>query len=188
MPQVWHLIFNEFLFYRESDKNCPWPPFCSLSRSWSHPLQSKAHCPLSPATSLCPSLALAFSQMLLKARPARSCCAIFSRPASLLTKLLDMRNLSWASFVCSVRRFPSRKDVELWLSLHLLRWPYGFILHSVGFHIYTLVYVEPHISDQYEWSFQCAVEFGLLVFCWEFLSVAETVFSALYVLGTLYHL
>jgi hypothetical protein len=77
------------------DKNWPLPPFCSLSHSWFNPLQNKAHCPLSPATSLCPSLALAFSQMLLKARPAeRNCWAIFSRPASLLIKLLDMRYLS----------------------------------------------------------------------------------------------
>jgi hypothetical protein len=42
------------------DKNCPSPPFCSLSCSWFHSLQNKAHCPLSPATSLCPSLALAY--------------------------------------------------------------------------------------------------------------------------------
>jgi hypothetical protein len=47
--------------------------------------------------------------MLLKARPTeRSCCAIFSWPASLLIKLLDMRYLSWASFVCDVQHFPTR--------------------------------------------------------------------------------
>jgi hypothetical protein len=103
-----------------NDKNCP---LLQPSCSWSHPLENKAHCPLSPATSLCPplalasaaglipcrtkphcplspatslclSLALAFSQMLLKARPTeRSCCTIFSQPSSLLIKLLDMRYL-----------------------------------------------------------------------------------------------
>jgi hypothetical protein len=68
-----------------NDKNCPLPPFCSLSLSWSHPLQNKAYCPLSPATSLCPLPVLAFSQMLPKAIPVeRSCCTIFSQPASLL--------------------------------------------------------------------------------------------------------
>jgi hypothetical protein len=77
--------------------------------SWSHPLLIKAHCPyLMPPPFACPltlllqlvssfadqrpSFALAFSQMLLKTRPAkRSCCTIFSQPASLLIKLLDMR-------------------------------------------------------------------------------------------------
>jgi hypothetical protein len=72
-----------------SDKNCPLPPFCSRSHSWFHPLQNKAHYSLSPTTFLCPPLALAFSQMLVKARPTkRSCCTIFSSwPASLLIKL-----------------------------------------------------------------------------------------------------
>jgi hypothetical protein len=51
--------------------------------------------------------------MLLKARSAeKSCCAIFSWPASLLIKLLDMRYLSWASFVCGVWHFPNKLDPE----------------------------------------------------------------------------
>jgi hypothetical protein len=53
--------------------------------------------------------------MLLKARSAeKSCCAIFSWPASLLIKLLDMRYLSWASFVCDVRRFPNTCNTRTW--------------------------------------------------------------------------
>jgi hypothetical protein len=52
----------------------PLPALRPCSCSWSHPLQIKAHWSLSPTPSLCPSLALAFSQMLLKARPAEKSC------------------------------------------------------------------------------------------------------------------
>jgi hypothetical protein len=116
------------------DKNCP---FCSLSHSWFHPLQNKAHCSLSPTTFLCLPLDLAAAAGLILCRskttvsylppplfvcplpllspkcylrpdPPREVTAPFSLgKASLLIKLLDMRNLSWASFVCDVQHFPN---------------------------------------------------------------------------------
>jgi hypothetical protein len=90
------------------DKNCPFPTFCSLSHSWSHPLQNKVHWLLSSATSLCLPYPLLFPKCYLRPDPPkRSCCTIFAQPASLLIKLLDMRYLSWAFFVCSVRCFPN---------------------------------------------------------------------------------
>jgi hypothetical protein len=125
------------------NKNCPLPLFCSLSCSWSHPLQSKAHCSLSHDTSLWLSLALAFPQMLLKARPTeRSCCAIFSQPASLHIKLLDMINLSWASFVCTVQHFPNilvlkpgnrwASGIDFALTISKFR-PSQYMLHSQAY-------------------------------------------------------
>jgi hypothetical protein len=66
--------------------------------------------------------------MLLKARLAKtSCCAIFSWPANLLIKLLDMRYLSWASFVCGVWHFPNSVCVQTHTSQHSLwKFPFSF--------------------------------------------------------------
>jgi hypothetical protein len=118
-----------------NDKNCP---FCSLSHSWFHPLENKAHCSLSPTTFLYPPLDLALEAGLipwcskpnvpyvppplfagplpllspkcyLRLDPLREAAGpFFSRPATLLIKLMDMRNLSWASFVCDVWHFPNK--------------------------------------------------------------------------------
>ena len=68
------------------------------------------------------------------------------------------------------------------LFLHLLRWLYDFylsfyycdVLHLLVCVCWTSFASQEKIPlDSDAWSFQCAVELGLLVFCWEYIYINQ---------------
>ena len=85
--------------------------------------------------------------------------------AFIVLKYVPSKLICWEFFL-------SWKDVEfcqILFACHLLRWSYDFIFHSINVTFTDLYILNLPCIPGVNPSWSCAMEFNLIVFCWEIL-------------------